>query len=171
MLLGKLGMVPFKIYNTKKSVLYFFLKSCKRCFGYRGVKKMMRHLLNFSRHVLVAVIFVEVNISTRALNLLNNSDEDFHWRNETSIIIIIQIIIRIVTRSMKVWKIVPGAVVAGCDAVSVESGRRSRGESSGMELVQRVVLMQAACVVLSGRRSAGLCRESRRSRVLIIVSC
>lgn len=24
MLLGKLGMVPFKIYNTKKSVLYFF---------------------------------------------------------------------------------------------------------------------------------------------------
>lgn len=132
---------------------------------------MMRHLLNFSRHVLVAVIFVEVNISMRALNLLNNSDEDFHWRNETSIIIIIQIIIRIVTRSMKVWKIVPGAVVAGCDAVSVESGRRSRGESSGMELVQRVVLMQAACVVLSGRRSAGLCRESRRSRVLIIVSC
>lgn len=133
---------------------------------------MMRHLLNFSRHMLVAVIFVEVNISTRALNLLNNSDEDFHWRNETSIIIIIiQIIIRIVTRSMKVWKIVPGAVVAGCDAVSVESGRRSRGESSGMELVQRVVLMQAACVVLSGRRSAGLCRESRRSRVLIIVSC
>lgn len=131
---------------------------------------MMRHLLNFSRHVLVAVIFVEVNISTRALNLLNNSNEDFHWRNETSIIIIIQIII-IATRSMKVWKIVPGAIVAGCDAVSVESGRRSRGESSGMELVQRVVLMQAACVVLSGRRSAGLCRESWRSRVLIIVSC
>lgn len=57
---------------------------------------MMRHLLNFSRHVLVAVIFVEVNISTRALNLLNNSDEDFQWRNETGIIIIIiQIIIKI----------------------------------------------------------------------------
>lgn len=29
MLLGKLGMVWFKIYNTKKSVLYFFLNHAK----------------------------------------------------------------------------------------------------------------------------------------------
>lgn len=44
---------------------------------------------------------------------------------------------------------------------SVGSGVAEPAESSGM---QRVVLMEeAACVVLSGRRSAGLCRERRRS--------
>lgn len=60
-----------------------------------------------------------------------------------------------VTYLMKVWKIVQRAVFDRAVVLSVklwEVGREAGRELlDGAEMLQRVVLMEAACVVLSGR--------------------
>lgn len=70
---------------------------------------------------------------------------------------------------MKVWKNVQRAVFdrATCE-VGCKTGTELLDEA---EMLQRVVMMEAACVVLSGRCCAGLCRERWRSRALMNVSC
>lgn len=76
---------------------------------------------------------------------------------------------------MKVWKIVQRGVFDRAAVPSVKlfiweaGGGAGRKLLDGAETLQRVVLMEAACVVLSGRCSAGLCRECWRSGVLINV--
>lgn len=57
---------------------------------------------------------------------------------------------------MKLWKIVQRAVIDRAVVPGAELFLR-RKLLDGADVLRRVVLMQAACVVLSSRRSAGLC--------------